>query len=61
VNARRTNSTACHHKVVSVAHAPNGFDDVALLIGNDLDAFKLDAQREAVFGKVGRIGINSLW
>lgn len=44
---RRPNATACHDEVVFIAHASDSLHNLAFVVGDDLDAFELDAEREA--------------
>lgn len=47
-------------EVVVRAHAPGGFDDLGLVVANDLDALQLDAEVEAVAGEERRVSVDSL-
>ena len=44
-------------KVVRRRHARACFDDLIFVVGNDFDALEVDAEGEAEFGKIGRIGV----
>lgn len=57
---RRPDSSTRNDEVIAIAHSPNSLDDVALVVGNHLDALKLDAEREAVFREERRIGVDCL-
>ena len=59
-NVRRTNSSRGNDKVIPTAHSPDGFDDIVLIVGDDLYPFELDAEAEAVFGEEGGVGIDGL-
>ena len=48
-------------KVVVCAHAANRFDNLALIVGNNLDTLEVDAEREAVFGKPSRVRVDRLF
>lgn len=47
-------------EVVVGRHAAGGLDDFALVVGDDLDALEVDAEREAVFGEPGGVGVDGL-
>jgi len=57
---RWPNSSTSHDKIVIVAHATDGLDDFALIVGNDFDALNLNSELEAVFGEVGGVGVDGL-
>lgn len=48
-----TDSARGDDEVVRRGHAAGGFDDFGFFVGNDFDAFEVDAEREAVFGEPG--------
>lgn len=52
-NLRRANTSTRDNKVIAVGHASHSFDDLAFVISDNLDATKIDSQREAPFGEVG--------
>jgi hypothetical protein len=54
------NAARCHNKVVVLRHALSGLDNLRFIIGDDLDALEVDAEREAEFGEPGRVGIDGL-
>ena len=47
-------------EVVGGGHAAGGFDDLGLVVGDDLDAFEGDAEREAEAGEVRGVGVDGL-
>lgn len=53
-----TDSARGDDEVVRRGHAARGFDDFGFFVGNDFDAFEVDAEREAVFGEPGRVGVD---
>ena len=57
---RRTYSTRRDDEVVVLGHSTRGFDDFALVVGDDFDAAEVDAEGEAVFGEPGGGGVDGL-
>lgn len=49
---RRTNAPRRDDKIVVGRHAAHGFGNLTLIVGDYLDAFQVDAEREAEFSKV---------
>lgn len=39
-NARRTDASTCNYEIIAVAHALYRLDDLALVVGYDLDPFE---------------------
>lgn len=52
-NSRWSNTTTCDDKVILLAHSPRGLNNLAFFVSDYLDSFKVDAEGEAEFGKVG--------
>ena len=59
-HARWADAAGRHDKVVVFRHAPRRLDNLALVIGNDLDALERNAEREAELGKVRRVCVDRL-
>lgn len=57
---RRSNSTTRYYKVVVLGHASGRLYYFILIVCYDFDSLQVDAQREAEFSKVRRIGVDGL-
>ena len=56
----RADAAGGDDEVVVGGHAAGGFDDFALVVGDDFDALEVDAEGEAVLCEVGGVGIYCL-
>lgn len=54
---RRSDATRCYDKVIVLGHALCSFSNLVWIIGNDFDAFKLEAEVEAEASKVVAVGV----
>jgi len=61
VIVRGADSAGGDDEVVGVGHAAHGFDDVGAGVGDDFDTRQGDAQGEAEFCEVGRVGVDGLF
>jgi hypothetical protein len=57
---RWADSSTRHDKVVVVAHAAHGLDNLVFIVGNDLYALKLNSEGEAELGEESGVCVDGL-